>query len=43
MLLAIPIAACVKILLQDEVLPNMRAWARGDARDPLPVEHRTPK
>ncbi|MDP6602148.1 MAG: AI-2E family transporter [Phycisphaerales bacterium] len=43
MLLAIPIAACVKIMLQDEVLPNLRAWARGDASDPLPIEHRPPK
>jgi predicted PurR-regulated permease PerM len=38
MLLAIPIAACIKILIQDRLLPKIRAWARGDADDPLPFD-----
>ena len=38
MLLAIPIAACVKILIQESVLPNVRKWARGEADDPLPFD-----
>jgi predicted PurR-regulated permease PerM len=38
MLLAIPVAACIKILIQESLLPNVRAWARGDADDPLPFD-----
>ncbi len=38
MLLAIPVAACVKILIQESVLPNVRKWARGEADDPLPFD-----
>jgi predicted PurR-regulated permease PerM len=38
MLLAVPVAACIKITLQEIVLPNIRAWADGDAKDPLPFE-----
>lgn len=38
MLLAIPIAACGKILLREVVLPRMRAWSRGEASDPLPIQ-----
>ena len=38
MLLAIPVAACIKILLQEEVLPQLRAWARGEVCDPLPID-----
>ena len=38
MLLAIPVAACIKILIQDRLLPKIRAWARGDADDPLPFD-----
>ena len=38
MLLAIPIAACVKILIQESVLPNVRKWASGEADDPLPFD-----
>ncbi|MDP7008734.1 MAG: AI-2E family transporter [Phycisphaerales bacterium] len=38
MLLAVPVAACIKISLQEIVLPNIRAWAQGDAKDPLPFE-----
>jgi len=38
MLLAIPIAACLKILVQESVLPNVRKWASGEADDPLPFD-----
>ncbi|MBT8486902.1 MAG: AI-2E family transporter [Phycisphaerae bacterium] len=37
MLLAIPLAACGKILLTEVVLPKVNAWTRGEARDPLPL------
>ena len=36
MLLAVPVAACVKILLRELLMPRIRAWAHGRARDPLP-------
>jgi predicted PurR-regulated permease PerM len=38
MLLSIPVAACVKILLVEVLLPRIRAWTRGEASDPLPVD-----
>jgi predicted PurR-regulated permease PerM len=38
MLLAIPLAACGKILITHLVLPSVRAWSRGEAADPLPIE-----
>jgi predicted PurR-regulated permease PerM len=38
MLLAIPVAACIKILIQDRLLPKIRAWTRGEAEDPLPFD-----
>lgn len=38
MLLAIPVAACVKIILVEVVQPRIRAWTRGEASDPLPVD-----
>ena len=38
MLLAIPIAACIKILIQDRLLPKIQAWARGEVDDPLPFD-----
>jgi predicted PurR-regulated permease PerM len=38
MLLAIPVAACIKILIQENLLPKIRAWARGEADDPLPFD-----
>jgi predicted PurR-regulated permease PerM len=38
MLLAIPVAACIKILIQDRLLPKIHAWARGEADDPLPFD-----
>ena len=37
MLLSIPVAACVKIVLVDVVLPRIRAWTRGETSDPLPM------
>ncbi len=37
MLLAIPVTACLKILLTDVLLPRIRAWTRGEAEDPLPM------
>lgn len=37
MLLSIPVAACVKIVLVDVLLPRIRAWTRGETSDPLPM------
>ncbi len=39
MLLAIPVAACIKILIQEVLLPKIHAWTRGDADDPLPFDN----
>ena len=39
MLLAIPVAACVKILIQERLLPKIHAWTRGEADDPLPFDN----
>ena len=36
MLLAIPLAACLKIFITDVVLPRVRAWTAGEVADPLP-------
>lgn len=36
MFLAIPLAACAKILLTDVVLPRIKEWTQGRADDPLP-------
>ncbi len=36
-LVAIPAAACVRILITDVVWPRYRAWAEGSASDPLPL------
>ncbi len=38
MLLAIPVAACVKIICTDVLLPKIRAWTSGEAADPLPID-----
>ncbi len=38
MLLAIPVAACIKILITDVLLPKIHLWARGEADDPLPFD-----
>jgi predicted PurR-regulated permease PerM len=37
LLLAIPVAACLKILLREIVWPQIKAWAEGRAKDPFPV------
>lgn len=37
MLLAIPVAACGKILLRETVMPSLRNWAAGRSSDPLPL------
>jgi predicted PurR-regulated permease PerM len=38
LLLAIPVAACVKILLKEVFWPRFRAWAEGRERDFLPIQ-----
>lgn len=38
MLLAIPAAACGKIAAKRLLLPRLSDWARGRARDPLPID-----
>lgn len=37
LLLAIPVAACIKILLREVVWPRFKLWSRGKAADPLPL------
>jgi predicted PurR-regulated permease PerM len=37
MLLAIPLAACAKILIMEIVMPKVRDWAAGREKDPLPI------
>jgi predicted PurR-regulated permease PerM len=37
LLIAIPIAACLKILIQEVIWPRFKAWAEGDATDFLPI------
>lgn len=36
-LLAIPVAACVKILLIEVMWPKFKDWSEGRSRDPLPI------
>ncbi|MCH2160965.1 MAG: AI-2E family transporter [Phycisphaerales bacterium] len=36
MLLAVPAAACIKIILREVVMPRVKEWTSGRARDPLP-------
>lgn len=38
LLLAIPAAACLKILLREVFWPRFRKWAEGKAKDFLPIE-----
>jgi predicted PurR-regulated permease PerM len=38
MLLAIPVAACLKILVTEILLPKFRDWAAGRIKDPLPID-----
>jgi len=37
LLLGIPVAACVKILLNELFWPRIEKWTRGEAEDPLPI------
>jgi predicted PurR-regulated permease PerM len=37
LLVAIPAAACVKILLNEVFWPRFRAWSHGEAPDLLPI------
>lgn len=36
-LIAIPIAACVKIIITDVIFPRYKDWVEGRAADPLPL------
>lgn len=38
LLIAIPIAACIKILIREIVLPSFRSWVRGERVDFLPID-----
>ncbi len=38
LLLAIPAAACIKILLREVVWPRFQAWGAGRTSDPLPID-----
>ena len=38
MLIAIPVAACIKILLREVFMPRIREWVDGKVDDPLPIE-----
>lgn len=38
MLLAIPLAACIKILITDVLAPRIDQWLKGERPDPLPLE-----
>lgn len=38
MLIAIPVAACIKILLREVFMPRIRQWVDGTVDDPLPIE-----
>lgn len=38
MLIAIPVAACIKILLREVLMPRIRDWIAGRVDDPLPIE-----
>lgn len=37
LLLAIPVAACVKILAKELLWPRIEKWVRGEVVDPLPI------
>ncbi len=39
MLISIPVAACLKILIVEVLLPRISAWTRGEVSDPLPVDN----
>ena len=40
MLLAIPAAACIKIIITNVLWPKVQAWLAGDESDPLPLPSR---
>jgi len=37
MILAIPVTACLKILIDDVLAPRLKQWLAGRSRDPLPL------
>lgn len=37
LLLGIPVAACVKILMNELFWPRVEQWTKGEAEDPLPI------
>jgi predicted PurR-regulated permease PerM len=37
LLLAVPVAACLRILIDEFILPHLRQWAKGKASDLLPI------
>lgn len=39
LLVAIPVAACLRIVIIEIVWPKFKAWAEGRAKDPLPVNN----
>ena len=39
LLVAIPLAACAKILFNEVLWPRIQAWLRGHAEDPIPLDH----
>jgi predicted PurR-regulated permease PerM len=40
LLIAIPVAACIKIMMKEVFWPRFRAWAEGKERDFLPISPR---
>lgn len=38
MLIAIPLVACIKILVTEVLMPRIKLWLAGHAADPLPIE-----
>ncbi|MGQ0627803.1 MAG: AI-2E family transporter [Phycisphaerales bacterium] len=40
LLIAIPVAACVKIVVREVVWPRFKSWAEGHAKDPLPISNK---
>jgi predicted PurR-regulated permease PerM len=43
LLLAIPAAACIRILIIEVMLPRIKAWSEGRAQDLLPIGASTPE
>lgn len=39
LLIAIPVAACIKILIREALWPRIEDWIEGRAKDPLPIDH----